>query len=169
MQESTQSLYVTGLVNARALETQAIELLSRQVERLENYPEMEAALRAHIKESEAQRGRLDEILSSMGESNSSVKDFVTGLMGNMAALAHAPMQDEVLKNHMANYAFEHFEIASYKSLLVFADMVGDTKSPTALTQSLREEERMAQWVEDNIDATVRTFATRAAQGLKAGV
>ena len=169
MQESTQSLYVTGLVNARALETQAIELLSRQVERLENYPEMEAALRAHIKESEAQRERLDEILSSMGESNSSVKDFVTGLMGNMAALAHAPMQDEVLKNHMANYAFEHFEIASYKSLLVFADMVGDTKSPTALTQSLREEERMAQWVEDNIDATVRTFATRAAQGLKAGV
>ena len=169
MQESTQSLYVTGLVNARALETQAIELLSRQVERLENYPEMEAALRQHIKESEAQRERLDEILSSMGESNSSIKDFVTGLMGNMAALAHAPMQDEVLKNHMANYAFEHFEIASYKSLLVFADMVGDTKSPTALTQSLREEERMAQWVEDNIDATVRTFATRAAQGLKAGV
>ncbi|MBI0537521.1 ferritin-like domain-containing protein [Roseomonas sp. KE2513] len=169
MQESTQSLYVTGLVNARALETQAIELLSRQVERLENYPEMEAALRQHIKESEAQRERLDEILSSMGESNSSIKDFVTGLMGNMAALAHAPMQDEVLKNHMANYAFEHFEIASYKSLLVFADMVGDTRSPTALTQSLREEERMAQWVADNLEPTVRTFATRAAQGQKAGV
>lgn len=169
MQESTQSLYVTGLVNARALETQAIELLSRQVERLENYPEMEAALRQHIKESEAQRERLDEILGSMGESNSSIKDFVTGLMGNMAALAHAPMQDEVLKNQMANYAFEHFEIASYKSLLVFADLVGDTRSPTALTQSLREEERMAKWVEDNLEPTVRTFAARAAQGQKAGV
>jgi len=169
MQESTRDLYVTGLVNARALETQAIELLSRQVERLENYPEMEAALRQHIKESEQQRERLDEILGSMGTSNSSIKDFVTGMMGNMAALAHAPMQDEVLKNHMANYAFEHFEIASYKSLLVLADMVGDTTSPTALTQSLREEERMAQWVEDNLEPTVRTFAMRAAQGLKAGV
>lgn len=169
MQESTRDLYVTGLVNARALETQAIELLSRQVERLENYPEMEAALRRHITESEQQRDRLDGILASLGTSNSSVKDFITGLMGNVAALAHAPMQDEVIKNSLANYAFEHFEIASYKSLLVLAELAGDTSAPAALTQSLREEERMAQWCEDNLDPTVRTFAMRAAQGQTAGV
>jgi ferritin-like metal-binding protein YciE len=169
MQESARDLYVTGLVNARALETQAIELLSRQVERLENYPEVEQVLRRHITESEQQRERLDTILESLGSSNSSVKDFVTGLMGNMAALAHAPMQDEILKNSMANYAFEHFEIASYKSLLVLAEIAGDAGSPTALRQSLQEEERMAQWCGDNLEPLVRKYAMRTIQGAQAGI
>ncbi|MBP0447147.1 ferritin-like domain-containing protein [Roseomonas sp. SSH11] len=169
MQESARDIYITGLVNARALETQAIELLSRQVERLENYPEVEQALRRHITESEQQRTRLDEILESLGTSNSSVKDFITGLMGNMAALAHAPMQDEILKNTFANYAFEHFEIASYKGLLVLADMAGDARAPTALRQSLQEEERMAQWCADNLEPTVRKFVMRAGQGSTAGI
>ncbi|WP_426956792.1 ferritin-like domain-containing protein [Muricoccus radiodurans] len=169
MSESYRDTYVTGLVNARALETQAIQLLSRQVERLENYPEVEAALRRHITESEQQRDRLDGILSALGTSASGVKDLFTGLMGNVAALAHAPMQDEILKNSLANYAFEHFEIASYKSLLTLAELAGDTQGPTALQQSLAEEQRMAQWCEDNLDAIVRKYATLTAQGAKAGV
>ncbi|WP_338664854.1 ferritin-like domain-containing protein [Pararoseomonas sp. SCSIO 73927] len=169
MQQSYQDLYLTGLVNARALETQAIELLSRQVDRIESYPEIADALRRHIAESEQQRVRLDTILESLGSSNSTIKDFVTGLMGNMAALAHAPMQDEILKNTLANYAFEHFEIASYKSLLVLADLAGDATAPTALRQSLSEEERMAQWCADTLEPTVRKFATLAAQGEKAGI
>ncbi|MFT8244675.1 ferritin-like domain-containing protein [Roseomonas sp. BN140053] len=169
MQESYQELYVTGLVNARALETQAIQLLSRQVERIDSYPEMAEALRRHIAESEQQRDRLDSILSSLGTSASGVKDVVTGLMGNLAALAHAPMQDEILKNSMANYAFEHFEIASYRSLLVMAELAGDNQGPTALRQSLAEEERMAQWCSDNLEATVRKYSTLTAQGAKAGI
>jgi ferritin-like metal-binding protein YciE len=169
MQESYRDLYITGLVNARALETQAIELLSRQVERLENYPEVEQALRRHITESEQQRDRLDQILSNLGTSSSGVKDFITGLMGNVAAIAHAPMQDEILKNAMSNYAFEHFEIASYKALLVLAELAGDTQSPAALRQSLGEEERMAKWCDDTLDPLVRKFATLKAQGAKAGV
>ncbi|MBP0496199.1 ferritin-like domain-containing protein [Pararoseomonas indoligenes] len=169
MQQSYQDLYLTGLVNARALETQAIELLTRQVERIESYPEIADALRRHAAESEQQRVRLDTILESLGSSNSAIKDFVTGLMGNMAALAHAPMQDEILKNTLANYAFEHFEIASYKSLLVLADLAGDASAPTALRQSLQEEERMAQWCADTLEPTVRKFATLAAQGAQAGI
>ena len=169
MQESHRDLYITGLVNARALETQAIELLSRQVERLENYPEMERALRLHIRESEAQAERLDAILAAHGTSGSTTKEFLLGVVGNVAALAHAPMQDEVLKNALANFAFEHFEIASYKSLLVLADLAGDSVAPPALRQSLQEEERMAQWCADNLEPTVRAYAERAAQGVRAGV
>jgi ferritin-like metal-binding protein YciE len=169
MQESRRDLYITGLVNARALETQAIELLSRQVERLQSYPEVEDALRRHITESEQQRARLDTILEGLGSSSSGVKDFITGLMGNMAALAHAPMQDEILKNSLANYAFEHFEIASYKSLLTLADLAGDTTAPAALQESLREEERMAQWCADNLDPLVRKFAMLKESGAKAGI
>lgn len=167
MSDTYRDLYITGLVNAHALETQAIQLLSRQVERLENYPEVEEALRRHITESEQQRDRLMDLLTANGSSPSTFKDAVTGLVGNLAALQHAPMQDEILKNTFANFAFEHFEIASYKALLIMAETAGDTAAPTALRQSLGEEERMAQWCADNLDPVVRKFLQLSASGAKA--
>jgi ferritin-like metal-binding protein YciE len=169
MQESYRDTYVTGLVNARALETQAIELISRQLDRLQSYPEVEAVLRKHLAESEEQRNRLDGLLEAQGTSHSSVKDFITGVMGNMAAMGHVPMQDEIIKNSLANYAFEHFEIASYKSLLTLADLAGDTRAPAVLNLSLSEEERMAQWCADNLDSITRKYASLRAQGEKAGI
>lgn len=169
MATSPRDTYITGLVNAHALENQAISILSRQVERLESYPEMSDQLRRHIDESKTQAARLEEILQAHGTSHSTLKDLVTSFTGNMAALAHAPMQDEVIKNTFANFAFEHFEIASYRSLLTMAELAGDNSSPKLLEQSLNEEIRMAKWIEDNLDATTRKYVQLTAAGEKAGV
>ena len=161
--------YITGLVYAHALENQAVSILSRQVERLESYPEMSEQIRLHIDESKAQAQRLEEILHSLGTSSSTLKDLATSIAGNMAAIAHVPMQDEVMKNTFANFAFEHFEIAAYRSLLTMADLAGDASAPAALKQSLSEEIRMAKWIEDNLDATTRRYVQLTAKGEKAGV
>jgi ferritin-like metal-binding protein YciE len=161
--------YITGLVNAHALEEQAISLLSRQVERIESYPEMSDQIRRHIDESKAQAHRLEEILNALGTSHSTFKDLVTSFTGNVAALAHAPMQDEVMKNTFANFAFEHFEIAAYRSLLTMAELAGDSSGPKLLQQSLGEEIRMAKWIEDNLDAATRKYVQRTAAGEKAGI
>jgi hypothetical protein len=40
MAESVQDIYIAGLRNAHALEVQAMQLLERQVERIDSYPEM---------------------------------------------------------------------------------------------------------------------------------
>ena len=169
MAESPRDTYITGLVNAHALENQAVSILSRQVERIESYPEMADQLRLHIDESKTQAARIEEILNSLGTSHSSLKDLVTSFTGNMAALAHAPMQDEIIKNTFANFAFEHFEIAAYRSLLTMAELAGDNSSPKLLQQSLNEEIRMAKWIEDNLDATTRKYVQLTAAGQKAGV
>ena len=169
MAESPRDTYITGLVNAHALENQAVSILSRQVERIESYPEMADQLRLHIDESKTQAARIEEILNSLGTSHSTLKDLVTSFTGNMAALAHAPMQDEVMKNTFANFAFEHFEIAAYRSLLTMAELAGDNSSPKLLQQSLNEEIRMAKWIEDNLDATTRKYVQLTAADQKAGV
>ena len=117
-------LFTTGLRNQHAVENQAVSLLSRQVERLENYPEMEARMRQHIDESKVQAQRIEELLSQLGTSHSAVKDAGLSFVGNMAAMAHTVTPDEVIKNTLANFAFEHFEIASYKSLITLAGAVG---------------------------------------------
>jgi ferritin-like metal-binding protein YciE len=164
MRGGKRDIYIAGLVNARAVETEAIQLLSRQVERLKSYPDMEAALRRHIQESKVQRDRLDELLNSLGSSNSMIKDFVTAAMANMTALGHAFAPDEVLKNALANCAFEHYEIAAYKSLITLADLAGHSAAQAPLNLSLREEERMAQWCHDNLDAVTRRYVELRAGG-----
>jgi ferritin-like metal-binding protein YciE len=169
MATSPRDTYITGLINAHALEEQAVTLLSRQVERLESYPEMLQRLQTHIEESRRQASRLDEILQALGTSSSTIKDLGTKFMGNMAALAHAPMQDEVVKNTFANFAFEHYEIASYRSLLTMAELAGDQASPKLLQESLNEEIAMAKWIEEHLDATTRKYVQLTAAGEKAGV
>jgi len=169
MATSIRDIYITGLQNAHALEAQAIQLCTRQVERLENYPEMRERLREHAEESRRQQQRIDEILNTLGSSPSTLKDIGTSISGNLAAVMHAVMQDEVIKNTFANYAFEHFEIASYRALIEMADAAGDASAPRLLNQSLDEELRMAQWIEQNLSPTVRRYMELESAGMKSGV
>jgi len=162
-------IFTTGLRNQHAVEEQAVSLLSRQVERLENYPEMEARMRQHIEESKMQSQRLEELLSTLGTSHSSLKDLGLSFMGNMAALAHTVAPDEVIKNSFANYAFEHFEIASYKSLLTVAEAVGHGSAKTALQQSLDEELDMARWLDEHLADTIMRYLGRSQAGVQAGL
>ncbi len=162
-------LYHTGLRDMHALEMTAIELTQRQTERLENYPEMKAKLQQHHAESEEQAHRLDRILSQHGTSTSSAKNTVTSVMGNVAAALHVPASDEVLKNTFANFAFEHQEIAAYTSLITMAKALGDTTALPLLTQSLAEEERMAEWIKGQIVPTTERFMQLTNTGRRADV
>jgi ferritin-like metal-binding protein YciE len=165
--ETVKNIFVTGLQNAHAVEKEAIQLMSRQLERFENYPEVSELLRTHLRETEEQVRRLDEILHTFGEDRSLLKDMATQFMANMAAAGHMPMADEVLKNTFANHAFENFEIASYKSLIAMADAAGYQKFIPALKESLGEEEKTARLIYDSIETITLKYLTREAQGLKA--
>lgn len=165
--ETVRNIFITGLQNAHALEKEAIQLMNRQIERFENYPEMTELLRRHLRETEGQIRRLDEMLHTFGEDRSLLKDMATQFMANMAAAGHMPMADEVLKNTFANHAFENFEIASYKSLIVMAETAGHSAFVPALRETLEEEQRMAQAVHDQIEPITRKYLMREAQGLKA--
>src|SRR5215207_1010398 len=165
--EALQTLFITGVKNAHALEKEARQILSRQIERVTNYPEVAQKLRMHLDETNRQEERIDEILHALGEDRSLLKDWATQIMGNMAAVAHVPMADEILKDTFANHAFEAFEIAAYKSLITMAEATGNTQFVAALRQSLEEEERMRQWIEDNVEKVTRMYLEREARGEKA--
>ncbi len=162
-------IYHTGLRNLHALEMTAIELTERQVERLENYPEMKAQLSRHHQESKEQASRLQTILERHGTSPSAAKNAVSSVMGNVAAALHAPAPDEILKNTFANFAFEHQEIASYTSLIAMAEQVGDTAAIPLLKQSLAEEKAMADFIEAAIVPITKKFMTLTQAGQTAGV
>ena len=165
--QSVRAIFITGVKNAHALEKEARQIMQRQIERVANYAEMERMLKKHLDETNQHEERIDQILNDLGEDRSILKDWATQIMGNMAAVAHVPMADEILKNTFANNAFENFEVAAYKSLITMAEAAGESRFVPALRQNLEEDHRMAQWIADNVETITRKYLEREARGEKA--
>ncbi|MGK9055513.1 ferritin-like domain-containing protein [Neorhizobium petrolearium] len=165
----TRDVFIVGLRNAHAMENQALSIMKPQLQRIENYPEVAAKLEQHISETEGQIGRLEEILSGLNEDHSTLKDVALSFSGSMAALGHTMAGDEILKNSFANFAFENFEIAAYKSLLTIAEAGGYGAAMTGLQANLSEEKAMAEWLDNNLAALTTKFLSLREAGEKAKV
>jgi ferritin-like metal-binding protein YciE len=157
MENIARDVFVVGLRNAHAMEVQARELMERQSERLGDYPEVQAKVKQHLAETNEQLIRLEQCLEACGETSSTLKDAAQSVMANTMATAHAMAGDEILKNTFANNAFEHFEIAAYKSLLSLCMSAGQEKSRPLLEANLKEEEQMADWIDANVGKVTQQF------------
>jgi ferritin-like metal-binding protein YciE len=165
----TRSIFVTGLKNAHAMENQALSIMKPQVSRIENYPDVAARLEQHIRETEGQIKRLEEVLTGLSEDHSTLKDMALSLTGSMAAISHSIAGDEIIKNSLANFAFENFEIAAYKSLITIAELGGFPGTAPALKANLDEEIAMAKWLDDNLRSVTIKFASLKEAGMTAKV
>jgi ferritin-like metal-binding protein YciE len=157
---TARSLFILGLRNAHAMERQAEQLMQRQAERLTDFPELQLRLRSHLQETRQQIRRLERRLDACGDAHSTLKDAALSLLGNLAALGNALAGDEILKNAFANNAFEHYEIAAYKSLLALAEAAGIPEAVADLTLSLQEEEQMAAWLDAHVQDVTLAYLAR---------
>ena len=155
------------LRDAHAMEKQAIEILEDQADRIEHYPDLGQRVRAHLDESRRQAERIERCIHKMDGDTSTVKQGIAKFMGNVSALTNAAASDEVVKNSIANYAFEHFEIASYRALIAAADKLGETEIKQTCEEILHEEEAMANWLERNLSEVTQRFMQREAAGQEA--
>ena len=162
-----QKLFVDGLRNAHAMEKQALAMIKPQVNRIENYPELVQRMRQHWSETEGQISRLETLLGQLGESPSALKDTVMSVMGGAAVLGHTPAGDEILKDSIANFAFENYEIAAYTSLIALASASGHAEAIAPLEQTLSEEEDMAAFLEQNLAPVTAKFVALRESGAKA--
>ncbi|MCK1478194.1 ferritin-like metal-binding protein YciE [Bradyrhizobium sp. LB1.3] len=163
MANVARDTFVVGLSNAHAMEVQARELMERQSERLDEYPEVKAKVVAHLQETNEQLKRLERCLEACGENSSSLKDTTQSVMANMQAMAHSVAGDEILKNTFANNAFENFEIAAYKSLLALCGAAGVAEAKDLLETSLQEEQRMAAWIDSNVEKVTMEYLAHQRQ------
>jgi ferritin-like metal-binding protein YciE len=157
MTTTARDVYVVGLRNAHAMEVQARELMERQSERLGDYPDVQAKVKEHLAETNEQLKRLEQCLEACGETSSTLKDTVQSAMANTMAMANAMAGDEILKNTFANSAFEHFEIAAYKSLLTLCGSAGQEKARALLEANLEQEERMAAWIDAHVGKVTQDY------------
>lgn len=156
----TQERVAQWLRDAHAMEEQAETMLSGQIDRLENYPQLRDRMRMHLEETKQQAKRLEQCLDRMGEGSSTLKDAGGKIVAMGQSISGMFAGDEVMKGSLASYTFEHMEIASYKMLIAAAGEIGDAETQRVCEQNLREEEAMADWLENNLGAVTTEFLRR---------
>ncbi|WP_445156846.1 ferritin-like domain-containing protein [Halomonas sp. E14] len=152
------------LRDAHAMEKQAEQMLETHAKRLEHYPQLQARIEQHLTETRGQTERIEQCLSLLGTDVSTFKDLGAQMSAFGQAMGAMMSGDEVMKAGLAHYAFEHFEIASYKALIQAAETVGKPEIARICQEILKEEEAMAQWLGDHLDDTTRQFLARSEDG-----
>jgi len=149
------------------MEGQAIELLERQVERLEHYPEIRAKLQEHLTETKGQQAALEQAFNLLGSDPSALKAGVMKVAANLQGMLHALASDEVMKHALGSYAFEQFEAASYQALVTAAEHAGEREVASTCSTILREEQAMAAWVWEQLPQLTQQYLQRSATGADA--
>ncbi len=159
---AAMTIYLTGLRNQHAVETQAIGTIQNELPRMKAYPDLHAMMQADKARSTEQAARLDRLLSKHGTSKSAAKEAVTGAVATVAGFAHSMASDEVLKDVLAAVGYKAYEIGSYKVLITLAQAVGATDDVTVLEQSMKEEQEMGDWLGTHIPGFVHAYVAQQA-------
>ncbi len=159
---AVMDVYLTGLRNQHAVETQAIGTVKNELSRMEPYPDLHARMQQEMERSTTQAARLDSLLAKHGTSKSVRKELVTGAVATVAGFAHVGADDEVLKNVLAAIGFKAYEISSYKVLLTLAAAAGASEDSTVLEQSMKEEQEMGDWLGSHLPGFVHAYLQQRA-------
>ncbi|UZT99202.1 ferritin-like domain-containing protein [Chryseobacterium fluminis] len=105
-------------------------------------PKLVSAIEEHVKVTEGQVQRLEQIFDILGESNRGKKcDAMEGLIKEgesiMEETEAGPVRDAGIIS--ASQKIEHYEIASYGTLAAFAKTLGEEEIAALLEATLAEE------------------------------
>ena len=114
-----------------------------------------------MRETLGQQQLIDECLTRLGGSASTLKDVGGKLMAFGQAVGGSLMSDEVIKGAMAGYVFENMEVASYTVLIAAAKAAGDAETQAACEKILPQEVAMAQWLLAHLPELTQAFLQRS--------
>jgi ferritin-like metal-binding protein YciE len=152
-----QQNVLSWLKDAHAMEQGAVLNLENHAAAAEGYPEVQSKLYGHAEATRQHAILVERCIERLGGHPSVLKEAIGTVMGKVQGVANLPAQDTVVKNALGDLAAEHFEIASYTSLIAAAEHTGDEETATVCRRILRDEEEMADWLHAQISVITRKF------------
>jgi ferritin-like metal-binding protein YciE len=150
----------TWLNDAYAMEEGLVQILETHARRAENLPAVSARIKEHAQETRQQAARVRRCLELLGSAPGSIRATLSSLIGAVEGASTAIFIDELVKNALADYASEHFEIACYTALIAAAEEARQPEIVALLEQNLEEERRMSDFLAAQLPLTVRHVLQR---------
>ena len=127
---------------------------------------VKALLTQHIGETEQQIAVLEQVFEALGEKAERVKCAgATGIVSeNQKTLSEISDNPALIDLAIAGGAakVEHYEVASYRMLIIGAELMGQTQVAQLLRQNLQQEEQTASKIEQNAPTLFQKAMSHAA-------
>jgi ferritin-like metal-binding protein YciE len=139
--QTLQDLYLEELKDLYSAEKQLTKALPKMAKAAKN-PELRRAFENHLRQTENQITRLDQIFEELGESPRGKKCVgMEGLIEEGDELIKEKPEDEVLNAGLISKAqhVEHYEIAGYGTVRTYARILGFERQAELLQETLDEE------------------------------
>ena len=149
-----QQLIVGWLKDAYALENGIADTLETQIDLAADHPTLQSGIQRHLEATKGHAETVKSCLEQLGESPSAIKTGMASIGGKVQSLTMGVAKDDLVKSVLNDYAAEHMEIASYRSLIVSAQEIGQPAIVEACQGILRDEEAMASWLEEQMPTIV---------------
>jgi len=148
---------VNWLRDAYAME-RGLEVTLKKISDSDKHPvEARHAAARHLEETRHHAQTVETLLHSLGSDTSSVKTGLGITTETLKGFTTAMSQDEPIKDAIASYAMEHFEIACYRSLALAAETAGLPEVSTACSQIIMDEEQMAETIQSMLPELVHQY------------
>ncbi len=148
--------------DAYAMERGLEVMLRKQSENEEVHRAVRERARIHLDETAEHAERLARCLQTLGTTPSAVKSGGSQIMEMGKGLLTKFSRDERIKDFLAAYGAEYFEVGCYKSLIAAARAAREEEIVPHLEANLREDKAMAEWLDMNIDGVTREYLFKAA-------
>lgn len=154
---------IAWLNDAQAMEHSLIQVLENHAKDAKDHPHVQARIQEHVEQTRHHADLVKGCIEHLGGTASAVKSGMGTVMGVVQGMSTALAKDELVKNALADYASEHFEIASYQALIVAARQAGDERTAGVCQDILHEEEEMARWLEQQLPSIVEEMVKQAGE------
>lgn len=162
MNDKQKEILLRWLNDAYTMEQSIIETLEKQLDHIQNNSSVREKVQEHIKLTKSQAERVKGRIKALGGDTSTLKSGMANSMGSMQGMIMGIPDDKQVKDGIADYSTEHFEIASYKALITAAEHLGDQDTVKICQEILKEEEEMAKWVDEQLPTLVKTYLDKSA-------
>jgi ferritin-like metal-binding protein YciE len=169
MAQEPRETLIGWLNDAYAMEKGLVQVLENHANDVKDRPEMYRRIAGHLEQTKMHAERVRECVERLGGSTSSVKTAMGAISGFFQGRSTGASPDELVKNGLSDYAAEHFEIASYKALIVAARALGENEVVQVCENILRDEQTMADWLEQQLPLIVQEYLGREATVTSGGM
>jgi ferritin-like metal-binding protein YciE len=139
--KSMEDLFLHTLQDVYYAENQIVRALPKMIDKATNR-ELAAGLRNHLRETEAQVERLEDVFAKLGKDPKGVDcPAIDGLIKEADEVAGEVEDKKVLDAAIIGsaQAVEHYEISRYGTLIAWAKELGHDNVVSLLAANLREE------------------------------
>jgi ferritin-like metal-binding protein YciE len=138
---------IAWLDDAYAMESGLIPILQNHAAHFgDRMPQAARRLQQHVVETQQHASRVAECLGILNASPSRIKSTLSSVIGSVEGATTTLFRDQLVKDALADYASEQFEVGCYTALVSAATDLGYRDVARLCRENLEEDRAMAAWV-----------------------